>query len=71
MQQQKPVGRAKRALKETAVNWPAIVAVVCFSAVTIVFAHRVDGDEALKILVGAVGAFFATFLGYLFTGRKE
>lgn len=60
--------RVKVAARRAAMNWPAIVTVVCFSAVTIVFAHRIDGDEALKILVGAVGAFFATFLGYLFKG---
>jgi len=64
--------RAKRALKATAVNWPAIVACVCFSVVMCVMANNLgDGSEARTIVVGAVASFFAVFLGYVFTGKKE
>ena len=68
----KPEARAKRALKATAVNWPAIVACVCFSAVMCVMAGNLeDGSEARTIVAGAVTSFFAVFLGYVFTGKKE
>lgn len=68
----KTEARAKRALKATGTNWPAIVACVCFSAVMCVMANNLgDGSEMRTIVMGAVTSFFAVFLGYVFTGRKE
>ena len=63
--------RAKRALKATAINWPAIVTVICFSAVMCKLAGNLkDGSEAWTILIGSVASFFAVFMGYVFTGKK-
>lgn len=72
LEPRKTEARAKRALKATAINWPAIVACVCFSVVMCSMASNLgDGSEARTIILGAVTSFFAVFLGYVFTGRKE
>ena len=70
--ERKTEARAKRAIKATSTNWPAIVACVCFSVVMCSMASNLgDGSEARTIILGAVTSFFAVFLGYVFTGKKE
>lgn len=59
---EKPV---RTAAKKAAKDKVVIAAIVCFSAVTIAFAHKVDGDEALTIAFGAIGTFFAAVFLYL------
>lgn len=66
---EKPV---KTAAKKAATNVPAIVAVICFTAVMCVFASNLkDGSEAMTALMATVSTFFALFLGYVFTGRRD
>lgn len=57
--------RVRDAARKAAKDKVAIASIVCFSAVTIAFAHKVSGDEALKILFGGVGTFFAAAWLYM------
>lgn len=66
----KPKMPAKQAAKRTLSDRTLLGAIGCFSLVTIVFAHRVSGDEAMKILIGGAGAFFLAVLRYMFVGKE-
>lgn len=69
---EKEQNRATQAATAAVTNWPAITAVVCFSAVMCFMASNLkDGSEALTVLIGGVTTFFALFVGYVFTGKKH
>lgn len=62
---------AKAAAKRTFTDRTLLGAIGCFSVVTIVFAYRVSGDEAMKILIGASAAFAMAFLRYMFGPKAK
>lgn len=63
--------RAKRAAKKAATDWTLVTCIVCFTAIILAFANKRDSDEAMQILLGAVGTFFLAFLGYWFKTSRE
>lgn len=62
---------AKAAAKRTLSDRTLLGAIGCFTLVTIVFAHKVSGDELMKILIGTAGAFFIALLRYMFGGNAS
>lgn len=62
----------RTAVRRSAMNWPVIVTIVCFSAVLCFMAKDLtDGSEARTIIITVAVDFFTLVIGYLLTGQRS